>query len=114
MQDNRVYTYLKIAKITYITISFSDHCNAISIDTLPSKTKIGKDSWYFNSSLLCKSDFSSGTKDLLSLPKTQKPTTPQQVAGGNTLNVVLKRILEHFLKIPPFKKISRFPDQKPD
>ena len=75
-------------------ISFSDHCNAISIDTLPSKTKIGKDSWYFNSSLLCKSDFSSATKDLLSLPKTQKPTTPQQVAGGN--------------------KISRFPDQKPD
>ena len=95
-------------------ISFSDHCNAISIDTLPSKTKIGKDSWYFNSSLLCKSDFSSATKDLLSLPKTQKTTTPQQVAGGNTLNLVLKRILEHFLKILPFKKISRFPDQKTD
>ena len=90
-------------------ISFSGHCNVISIDRLPSKAKR-----YFNSSLLCKSDFSSATKDLLSLPKTQKTTTPQQVAGGNTLNLVFKRILEHFLKIPPFKKISRFPDQKTD
>ena len=26
-------------------ISFNDHYNAISIDRLPSKTKIGKDSW---------------------------------------------------------------------
>ena len=26
-------------------VSFTDHYNAISIDRLPSKTKIGKDSW---------------------------------------------------------------------
>ena len=32
----------------------SDHYNTISIDRLPSKTKIGKDSWYFKNSFLWK------------------------------------------------------------
>ena len=39
---------MKIANntnINHIMVSFADHCNAISIDRLPSKTKIGKDSW---------------------------------------------------------------------
>ena len=53
-------------------VSFTGHCNAISIDGLPSKTKIGKDSWYFNISLLCKPEFSSATKTFLFLLKTQK------------------------------------------
>ena len=30
-------------KIYHMIVSFTDHYNAISIDTLPSKTKIGKD-----------------------------------------------------------------------
>ena len=38
---------------------------------LRSKNKIGKVSWYFNNSLLRKPDFSSATKNLLSLLKTQ-------------------------------------------
>ena len=59
-------------------ISFTDHYNAISIDRLPSKTKTGKESWYFNDSLACKTDFSSATKNY---QKRQKPNIPQQVTG---------------------------------
>ena len=43
-------------------VSLTDHCNSIAIDRLTSKTRIGKDSWYFNNSLLCKPKFSSATK----------------------------------------------------
>ena len=42
----RVYTNIKIAndtKINHIIVSFSNHYNAISLDRIPSKTKIGKD-----------------------------------------------------------------------
>ena len=61
-------------KINHIMVSFTNHYNAISIDRLPSKTKIGKCSWYFNNSLVCKSEVSSGTKTFLFLLKhhTQK------------------------------------------
>ena len=38
-----------------------------------------------------------------------RPTTSlQQVTGGNTPNLVLKRMLRYFLKIPPLKKILQF------
>ena len=67
---------------------------------------------YFNNSLSCQSDFASATKNLLSLLKTQKITTFQQKTGGNTLDLVLKRMLEHVLKIQPFKKILEFQDWK--
>ena len=53
-------------------LSFTDHYNAISIDRLSSKTKIGKESWYFNNSLLCKPEFSSARKTFLFLLKTQR------------------------------------------
>ena len=46
------------------------------------------------------------------LLKTQKTTTLQQVAGGNTPNIVLKRMLRYFLKTPPFKKILQFQEKK--
>ena len=39
------------ARINHITVSFTDHYKAILIDTLPSKSKIGKYSWYFNNCL---------------------------------------------------------------
>ena len=61
---DRVYTDIKIAsntKINHIMVSFTDHYNAIFIDRFPSKTKIGKDSWYFNNSPLCKPEFSLTT-----------------------------------------------------
>ena len=35
-------------------------------------------------------------------------TSPQQVTGGNTPNLVLKRMLRYFLKIPQLKKILKF------
>ena len=63
-----------------------------------------------NNSLLCKPEFSSATKTFLL--KTQKTTTLQQVAGGNTPNIVLKRMLRYFLKTPPFKKILQFQEKK--
>ena len=65
---DRVYTDIKIVnktKINYILVSFTDHYNAISLESLPSKTKIGKDYWYFNNSFLCKREISSASKNLL-------------------------------------------------
>ena len=35
-------------------------------------------------------------------------TSLQQVTTGNTPNLVLKRILRYFLKIPPLKKTLQF------
>ena len=89
-------------------VSFTDHYNAISIDRHSSKTKIGKVSWHFKNSLLSKPKFSSATKTFLFLLKKKKKNTLKQVTGGNTPNIVLKRMLELFLKIPPLKKISKF------
>ena len=91
-------------------ISFTDHYNAISIDILPSKTKIGKDSWYFNNSLLCKPEFFSAAKTSFLL-KAQKATIIQQVTGVNTPNIVLKRMLRYFRKTPPLKKILKFQER---
>ena len=78
-------------------VSFTDYYSSISFE-LPSKTPL-------LSSLLCKLDFPSTTKNLLSLLKTQKTTTIQQVIVENTLYLVLKRMLRHFLKIQPLKEI---------
>ena len=83
-------------------VSFTDHYNAISIDRPSSKTKIGNDSWkrFIKIILLCKPDFS---QELLFLLKTERTTTLEQVTGGNTRNIVLKRMLRYFLKSPPLK-----------
>ena len=65
---DRVYTGIKIrsnTKINHVIASFTDHYNAIFIDRFPSKTKIGKNSWYFNNSLLCKPEFSLTTMTFL-------------------------------------------------
>ena len=61
-----------------------------------------------NSYLLCK--LSSATKNSF-LFKTQKTTTLQQVTGGNTSNIVLKRMLRYFLKAPPLKKVLQFQER---
>ena len=87
-------------------VSFTNHYNAILMDRFPSKTKIGKDSWYFNNSLLCKPDFFLSAKAFLSLLKTQSTTAIQQVTGGKTLNLVLKKLLELVLKIQGNIRIS--------
>ena len=46
----------------------------------------------------------------MTLPaKTRGTTTSlQQVTAGNTPNLVLKRMLRYFLKIPQLKKILQF------
>ena len=81
----RVYSDKKIAsniKINHTMVSSTNHYNAISIERLPSKTKIGKDSWYFNNSFF-------STKNLFFLLKTHKNTTTlQQVTGKKTPNFV--------------------------
>ena len=86
-------------------VSFTDYDNAISIDRLSSKTKIGKDSWkrFMKIILLCKPEFSSTTKTSIFLLKTQRTSTLQQVAGGKTPNIVLQRMLRYFLKGPTLK-----------
>ena len=49
-------------------------------------------------------------QNLLFLLKTKKTTTLQQVTSGKIPNLVLKRMLEPFLKTPPLKKILEFQD----
>ena len=51
-------------------------------------------------------------QNLLFLLKTIKPTTLQQVTSGKIPNLVLRRMLELFLKIPPLKKMLDFQDWK--
>ena len=97
---DRVYTDKKVAtntKINHIMVSFTDHYNAIFTDRFPSKTEAGKDSWYVNNSLLLKPEFSSTSKTSFLL-ETRKTTTLQQVTGEKRLNLVLKKMLELFLK----------------
>ena len=97
---DRVYTDKNVAtntKINHIMVSFTDHYNAIFTDRFPSKTKAGKDSWYVNNSLLFKPEFSSTSKTSFLL-ETRKTTTLQQVTGEKRLNLVLKKMLELFLK----------------
>ena len=53
-------------------ISFSDHYNALFVDRIPSKTKIGKDLWLFNNSLLEKHDFYLTIRNLLAMLKTKR------------------------------------------
>ena len=67
-----IWKLLTVPKLTQCYLLLIINYHAISIERLPSKTKIGNFSWYFNNSLLCKPDFSSATKNLLSLLKTQK------------------------------------------
>ena len=112
---DRVHTDIKIAnnsKINDIMVPFIDHYNAISIDRFTSKTKIGKDLWYFNYSLLCKPQFFSSTETFHFKKNTHtKITTLRQVTPGNRPNLFLKRMLWYFLKILPLKKISQFQDR---
>ena len=85
-------------------VSFTDHYNAISIDRLASKTKIGK----VHGTLIILfyvSPSSPQLQRLLVLLKTQKKNILQQVTDGNTPNLILKRMLRYFLKTPPLKKI---------
>ena len=53
---------------------------------------------------LCKPELSSTSSFFL---QTQKTTTLQQLTGGKTLNLVLKTMLELFLKIVTFSKKIR-------
>ena len=62
-------------------VFFTDHYNTIFIDRFPSKTSIGKDSWYFKNSSLCKLELSL-TTEFSFLLKIQNTTTLQQVTGG--------------------------------
>ena len=87
-------------------VSFTDLYNAIFVDRFLSKTQIGKDSWDLNNSLLCKLEFSLATKTFLFLLKTQNRTTLQEVIGGKTLNLDLKKMLKLFLKIQENIRIS--------
>ena len=54
-------------------VTFTDYDNAISIDRLSSKTKIGKDSWkrFMKIILLCKPEFSSTTKTSFFIKNTK-------------------------------------------
>ena len=73
----------------------------------PQKLKL-EVSRYYNNSLLCKPEFSSATKSFpFLLKKIKNITTLQQVTVKNPPNLVLKRMLRYFLKIPSLKKILK-------
>ena len=74
-------------------VSFTNHYNAISIDRLSSKTKIGKYSWYFNNSLLCKPEVSSATKSFLFLLKT---LTKKKYSCSGPLHLKVEVADQHF------------------
>ena len=96
---------LGLYKINHITVSFTGHYNAISFDRLPQKTKIGKR--FMKIILSCQPEFSSA-RNTFFLLKTQKAATLQQVTGGKTADIVLKRMLELFLNVAPLRKIFEF------
>ena len=94
-------------------VSFADPYNAISIDVdSPQKLKLEK----IHGTLIILFYVSPSSPQLqrlfFFLLKTQKNPTLQQFTGGNTANLVLKRMLRYFLKIPPLKKILQFQDRK--
>ena len=62
--------------------------------------------------LLSKFEFSSTSKTFIFLLETQKTTTLQQVTGEKTLNLVLKKMLELFLKIFTFSRKKNLSTEK--
>ena len=77
----------------------SDHDNAIFVDRLPSKTKIGKDSWkrFRKKNLFYVSPSSPQLKRRLFLLKTQKTTSSASVWWGNTKSI-FKEITTTFVR----------------
>ena len=111
-------------------VSFTDHYNAISIDRLSSKTKIGKDSWkrFMKIILLCKPEFSSTTRTSFFIKYTKnnhswardwweytkycfKENAKILSKKSTTQDLVFKRMLELFLTVPPLKKILQFQER---
>ena len=57
-----------------------------------------------NNYFSCKIEFSSATKTSFFIKNTKNDHS-SAVTGGEPPNAILKRTLELFLKVPPFKKI---------
>ena len=108
-------------------VSFTNHYNAISIDRLYSKPNIGKDSWeiLMKIILLCKPEFSSATKTSFFIKNTKsnhssasdwweytkycfKENAKILSENSTTQDLVLRRMLELFLTVPPLKKYNNF------
>ena len=111
-------------------VSFIDHYNAISIDRLSSKTKIGNDSSkrFMKIILLCKPNFSSTTRTSFFIKNAKnnhswagdwweyakycfKENAKIFSKKSSTQDLVLKRLLELFLTVPPLKKILQFQER---
>ena len=65
-------------------VSFTDHYNAIFIDRFLSKTKIGKDSWYFKNSSSCKPEFLLTTTFSFFIKNTKQNRSSASDWWGNT------------------------------
>ena len=85
-------------------VSFTDDYTAIFIDRLPSKAKIGKDSWYFNNFPLCKPELSLTTDFSFFIKNTKH--NHSSASDWKILYLVLKKMLELFLKIQENIRIS--------
>ena len=101
-------------------VSFTDHYNTISIDRLSSKTKIGNDSWkrFIKIILLCNPEFFSTTRTSFFIKNTKnnhssagewreytkycfKENAKILSKKPTIQDLVLKRMLELFLAVPP-------------
>ena len=74
----------------------------------PQKLKLQKIDGTFNNSLLSELEFCSATNTFAFLLKTQKNNNSSASDWLGNTNLVLKRMLELFLKVPPLKKILKF------
>ena len=109
---DRVYTAIKIAssgKIYCIMVSFIGHYNAISIDRLPSKTKIEKIYGTLTILFYGSPNFTQLQIKCFFIKNTKNKYSSASDWWKNT-NSCLKRMQGHFLKIPPLKKILQFQD----
>ena len=75
-------------------VFFTDHYNAIFIDRFSSKSKIGKDSWYFNNSPLCKPGFSLTTDFSFFIRNTKHNHSLVSDWWENTQSTILAKIYE--------------------
>ena len=111
-------------------VSFTDHYNTILIDRLPSKTKVGKDSWkrFMRIILLRKHEFSLATKTSFFIKNTKnnhssasdwweytkycfKENAKILSKNSTAEDLVSKRMLEIFLKVQPLKKRLQFEER---
>ena len=94
-------------KINHLMVYFTDHYNDIDLDRLPPQNlKLEMINGTLIILFYVSPSFPQQQRILFSYYNHRKPPILQQLTGGNTSILVLKRMLGVFLKILPLKNIS--------